>query len=699
MRIANAPVETSSNHQGKEFEGRLNTAKLGLFMKNLISNYNNAEMATLREWVSNAHDSHVAAGQKKPVRVTLPTRFASVLTVEDWGTGMSYEDVQDTYAVFLTSTKDQDDEGIGGFGIGGKSALALADQYTMVAIKDGLKNVFIFERSDNGGFKGKPVIHNQPTDEPNGVKVSVAVNNSKNFSQEEVTRVLEGWRPEEIELVGGDFKSFYEDAVETEHGVFKNSLIGETENYYSRRSALVFVGPVAYPMPRSFMHSYYSRTQKSGNLLHNFGHLLAVKVNIGSVTFPSSREVIEDTEENNMVILEAVEKFESEIDAYVAELVSKFKNIREAYSFANSSFAVRSGMPITYNGRKLDNVQYSGVRAFAVQRSNQNGDGIRLEKIGHNNHTVSQPAKQVSAVVKLKKDELELSDDTLRKYVRGTAVNLYKEAMQARNYYSRNVVILFTEEHDELHEVTSKVYEYSELRKTTPVSASSKRTRLNEEERKKRAEDIRVAVLDKDRDWYFTKRIPFKEHPAYSNGDPVIITGARDLSSEIISVIEYVLDLKDRVVLVDNKQQRKQIEMVFPEGKSLEAFLSEVSEAKKTAQLKRFEELAKLKHTFGLSMRDVSILKDILKGDQVTAAVRELLPVELLQPSASLPRILSVWNSDEMQLLEKHLGARKSEFDCRNNQPRSPFSLLNTRADRRDLVDYLNWVAARATAK
>jgi HSP90 family molecular chaperone len=70
--------------------------------------YSNPELAVCRELVSNAIDSHVAAGNKQPVEVFLPDwsndfRFV----VKDYGTGLSEEEVLNLYTTYGASTKMQ----------------------------------------------------------------------------------------------------------------------------------------------------------------------------------------------------------------------------------------------------------------------------------------------------------------------------------------------------------------------------------------------------------------------------------------------------------------------------------------------------------------------------------------------------------------------------------------------------------------
>ncbi len=371
MEIRSDKFKNTSDFEGRSGSATLNMEKLYLFMDNMISNYNFPELAVLREWVSNAHDAHVAAGIKAPVRVTLPNALNPTLTVQDFGLGMSCDFVENSYLSFGTSTKDGANDEIGGFGQGGKSALALAAQYTMTTISEGLKNIYIFERSPMGGVDFKNPIHNLPTDEPSGVTVQVAVDNWQEFTPKNLNRVLAGWSNEDIDLVGG--KEFFsipdnsqevsfeldctdyspsdgkvEPDIRKEKGYVLNGALDAKLKDSALSSALglqwdefvVLVGPVAYvfSMGRHRAQNDY----------------MVASVNIGDVTFPSSREVIEGSR-SNKAFLERC--FESIVDGAVELLqgrADEIRNYKEALTIRDSPLAkALPRVKINYRGGEI----------------------------------------------------------------------------------------------------------------------------------------------------------------------------------------------------------------------------------------------------------------------------------------------------------------------------------------------------------
>lgn len=158
-------------------------------MVTLAGLYVNPPTAVLREYTSNAFDSHVKAGVKQPVEVTItePARILDplgrdishtqtlYLSVEDFGVGMDVTDLTNIYSKYGASTKRASNQEIGGFGLGAKSALSIADTFTVRARKNGqeVTATVTKDRSGVGVLTFSPV---SATRASNGVKVTIPLN-------------------------------------------------------------------------------------------------------------------------------------------------------------------------------------------------------------------------------------------------------------------------------------------------------------------------------------------------------------------------------------------------------------------------------------------------------------------------------------------------------------------------------------------
>lgn len=374
MKTRNDRFKNTSDFQGRQGSATLNMDKLSLFMDSMISNYNYPELAVLREWVSNAHDAHVAAGIKAPVKVTLPSQLNPTLTVQDFGLGMTSHFVENFYLSFGSSSKDESNDEIGGFGQGGKSALAIAAQYTMTTISEGLKNIYIFERSPLGGVDFKLVVEEVPTDEPSGTVVQVAVDNWAQYSDVNLNRVLAGWSNEDISLnTGKKFFSIPDNGIAVSYDVdlTDHSKAGEkdfTEDIRSEKGFVlhgafdingaskklsselslgwnehvVLVGPVAY---------IFTPEVRNTAVLNDY---MVASVNIGDVSFPSSREVIEPTRSNKRTVGLCFEKLVSEADKLLQERADTLSDRAEALALHRSPLVKnRKNFTISFKGEEV----------------------------------------------------------------------------------------------------------------------------------------------------------------------------------------------------------------------------------------------------------------------------------------------------------------------------------------------------------
>lgn len=379
MKLKTDDYTTTSSFQGEQGKGGFNQKKLGFLLDLLVRNYNNPEIAVLREWVSNAHDSHVLAGQTKPVKVTLPTTLKKMLIVQDFGVGMSHEDFVNTYMFLGTSTKDEDNEGIGGFGIGSKSALAIADQYTVRTFKDGLENFYIIKRDSEGGISYQRPIADRETDEPNGVITQTSVDRTDVYTKVNLNNVLGGWSSNDIEITNGNFVSIVDDSIKMNSCyVLKKAFDVDRKGFGITQ---VMVGPVLYnvQLPRDFENKFRSKDPYSSSYYDylnrysgNEAYVIPT-IEIGKVTFPSSREVIEMTKSNLEVLQEAYNAAYEDFGEAVRSRVENFNSEDEALKFTGS-VACRifeyENEKITYDGEEVPELETYNL-AFLIDSKNR----------------------------------------------------------------------------------------------------------------------------------------------------------------------------------------------------------------------------------------------------------------------------------------------------------------------------------------
>ena len=99
--------------------------------------YSNPIGSVVREIASNSVDSHVEAGITDPIKISLLYEESGVyVSFKDVGVGMNPHRVETIYGRYFESTKRDNNDEIGGFGVGGKSPMAYADSFFVFTIAD-----------------------------------------------------------------------------------------------------------------------------------------------------------------------------------------------------------------------------------------------------------------------------------------------------------------------------------------------------------------------------------------------------------------------------------------------------------------------------------------------------------------------------------------------------------------------------------
>lgn len=135
--------------------------------------YSNKELAPVREYSTNARDSHIEAGiPTRPIEITLPSLLSPELRIRDFGGGLNLEKISDVYFKYWKSTKRNSNETNGCLGIGAKSAFAYTAMYTIVTWSEGMKTIVTGQKNGYADV----IFHEKNTEnEPNGVEVIIPI--------------------------------------------------------------------------------------------------------------------------------------------------------------------------------------------------------------------------------------------------------------------------------------------------------------------------------------------------------------------------------------------------------------------------------------------------------------------------------------------------------------------------------------------
>lgn len=139
--------------------------------------YKDPISAVITEWTNNGIDGVVQAGKnpvENPVIVSISTNGNKTkFSVKDNGIGLSKSDFEDICMNYLESTKENDNDTIGHFGLGMKSFLSLERPATFTCIKDGWKRVYlVYEGSE---FVNYDLIAEEEFEGESGVECSIDI--------------------------------------------------------------------------------------------------------------------------------------------------------------------------------------------------------------------------------------------------------------------------------------------------------------------------------------------------------------------------------------------------------------------------------------------------------------------------------------------------------------------------------------------
>jgi hypothetical protein len=342
--------EQTGTLPGEKIDMSFDAGSLAHLADVLINLYSDKEKAVIREYSTNARDSHIAAGVKRPIEITTPSYLSYFFKVKDYGVGMSADDIRRIYSKYGASTKRTTNEQTGMLGLGCKSGLTYTDQFTIIAVKDGIKiNVAVSRSTDGGG--GMTILSETETTDENGVEIVIPVSRNNRF-EGKCNSFFQYW-PQDSVLINGQ-----KPPIPNLQKISDRLYMRTDVDYYSR--PLVVMGGIAYEI-----NSDQIKLPKS----------LVAFVNIGEVAFQPSREYLHYTPKTMETLRQIHEDYKNLLLVTVQKEIdgaeSKYDAIRIyenwAQKLVNDGITLNTG-DFTYRGKQLE-VKFGFVGRYAFGRS------------------------------------------------------------------------------------------------------------------------------------------------------------------------------------------------------------------------------------------------------------------------------------------------------------------------------------------
>lgn len=318
---ADMHTETNCNIQGNTFSIKASPIAFDILSSKL---YSNPTLAVVRELLTNAYDSQLAASNPdKAITVMFPTPLDNEFSIRDFGTGLSKEDVMTLYTTFFGSTKSDSNDFTGGFGLGSKTPFAYTSSFTVTSFFNGTKYVFLATKKD--GYPSILPIGEEPTDEPNGLFIRIPVNRDmpNRFYEEAI-----------------DYLSLIpEIKISSNKPVTRNVAFSVTDNvslYTPTRTSKTYSwqkdsGVFFKQGQNTYRVTALIDSRKHRNIYEFYGEMdIVYDIPIGTLNITPSREQLAKDEHNNNKIAELLDVLNTKLGVIIKELTTDAK-------FANGS--------------------------------------------------------------------------------------------------------------------------------------------------------------------------------------------------------------------------------------------------------------------------------------------------------------------------------------------------------------------------
>lgn len=301
MVLANEVHKFKANLQGVEFG--IDMSSMAHIMSALSKLYTNPGLAVVREYISNAIDSHVEAGKNDtPIHVQLPeVSNNNVFIVRDFGLGLSHNQVEEIFSYYGKSTKRNSNDFIGAYGFGSKSAFALTDRFELLSTFNGIKTHYLIAKNEEG-IPTLFTLKNETVSESNGVEIRIPLHN--NYDVQAIRNGFYYW------FFWYSKKVPVSVSCKIRHYLNYSKKIDGIPN-----ATLVEINSDNHPLVESgvYVRIGQSNTYKYNELSLGSKYALLLDFNIGDIALTPSREEILDNKANT-------EKIENEFEKVVTKL-------------------------------------------------------------------------------------------------------------------------------------------------------------------------------------------------------------------------------------------------------------------------------------------------------------------------------------------------------------------------------------------
>lgn len=299
--------------------------------------YSNKIRAIIRELGCNAVDSHVAAKKEDvPFEVHLPSIFEPWFSVRDYGIGLNGDQVVNIYTTYFESTKTGSNDFIGALGLGSKSPFSYTENFTVIAIKDGVKRIYSAFINE-AGVPCVAEMSVEDTTDINGVEVKFSVTNRNDYyTFMNESRIVFRYFKNKPKVIGvnnfvHDTPKYHEQNIVPGIHTSENP---ESGGYYGTPSTAL-MGNISYPISLPDPEKHF------GSLAELLSCGLVIEFDIGDLDFAASREALSYVPLTIASIKRKLEYLNANLTAYIEKHVKDISHDWAKSQYLKEKFNTR----------------------------------------------------------------------------------------------------------------------------------------------------------------------------------------------------------------------------------------------------------------------------------------------------------------------------------------------------------------------
>ena len=361
--------------------------------------YSNKIGAVSREVASNCRDANREAGREiVPITIEIGTNHSLLeeeklyISFKDDGIGISPDRIENVFLKYGSSTKRDNNNQTGGFGIGAKTPFAYNNEFIIETISESLngnlkKHIYQAIILNEKGVESSQLIliSEESTTEKTGTKIIVPIKRSDRDSfEKEIITATTFWN------VKPNYKGFNSGELRSKElfagegwkilSLNKNELTSSIKNI-NHNSPFLIVDGIPYKMPHINLCSSSPIKNSIANYHYENEHTHPLlEFETGKLTLSASREEVEETDENKSLILDRVLEMEKQILKEGERLVKSKKTTLDKISFLNEINVIGKNLKTNYlkdlkfssNINSLSSLPKNYTKLFGVGSLNMN---------------------------------------------------------------------------------------------------------------------------------------------------------------------------------------------------------------------------------------------------------------------------------------------------------------------------------------